>query len=215
MNRSQPIDINNEHVKKLGLTEELLKKSREEKQVVKTETVDTMFDFPELELNVFQKILVPFRRIKRRLGDFFRSVKVFRRWRGLFAEYYPLNIHSFLPLFIHHLENYIALEKKHGIATPECKDYKITTAQEAVVILKRLLADDYVSAYHEEVERKWGKFPYKKTTYTDGSVGFEHLTPSGYDDEMHVAYEKAIADEQSDLKRIGEIVEKNMLDWWD
>ncbi|MCL2301617.1 MAG: hypothetical protein FWC27_15880 [Firmicutes bacterium] len=67
----------------------------------------------------------------------------------------------------------------------------------------------------KSVEQKWGKYPYRKTTYEDGSVGFEHLTPDSYDREMHEAYEAASNDEQADLKRLGELMEQNMLDWWD
>jgi hypothetical protein len=41
------------------------------------------------------------------------------------------------------------------------------------------------------------------------------LTPEGYDEDQSAAYQKGWADELSDLKRLGEIVEKNMMDWWD
>ena len=99
--------------------------------------------------------------------------------------------------------------------TPLGDEPKIATAREAADIIKRLLADDYACLRREPVEQKWGKYPYKKTTYEDGSIGFEHLTPDGYDREMHEAYEKAAADEKADLKRLGELIEQNMLDWWD
>lgn len=35
------------------------------------------------------------------------------------------------------------------------------------------------------------------------------------DKEMSDAYKKARSDEERDLRRLGEIIEKNMLDWWD
>jgi hypothetical protein len=53
-----------------------------------------------------------------------------------------------------HLELYIEREKKCGISTDECKDYKISTAQEAMDILKRLIDDDYSSPYTDAVEEK-------------------------------------------------------------
>ena len=81
--------------------------------------------------------------------------------------------------------------------------------------MQRIIADDYVEVHKKPVEAKWGEFPYEKTTYTNGSVGFQHLTPDGYDEDVNTAYEKANADEQADLKRLGELIEKNMMDWWD
>ena len=153
--------------------------------------------------------------MKTRLDEHRRARQCYQRWHGLLAAYVPWDIRAFLPLFARHLEDYVAIEKKQGIAAPECREYKIATAQEAVDIIKRLLADEYDSFHREPIEQKWGKYPYRKTTYEDGSVGFEHLTPEGYDLEMHEAYEKASEDEQADLKRLGELMEQNMLDWWD
>jgi|GEM_PF-3201648 len=215
MNRSQPIDINSEFAKKLGLTEEQAETSGLEKEIIKTEIVDSMFDFSDYKPNLIKKALAPFRRANRRLRIFLRSSKISRQWRGLFNEYYSLDIRSFLPMFVHHLERYIALEKKHGMSTQEWKEYKLTTAQEAVDILNRLIANDYDAMYTGMVTQKWGNFPYEKATYSDGSVGLNHLTPEGYDAEMRTAYEQSAAEERRDLKRLGEIVERNMLDWGD
>jgi len=215
MNRSQPIDMNSAAAKRLGLTEETLQRANEDRKIVKTETVDNMFDFARHKPGFSAILLRPLRRMKKRLDDRRRAKQCWRRWRGLLTEYKPWDIRAFLPLFVKHLEDYISIEKKHGVAAPECREYKIATAQEAADIIKRLLADDYTSLRREPVEQKWGKYPYRKTTYEDGSVGFEHLTPDGYDQEMHEAYEAADADEQADLKRLGELIEQNMLDWWD
>ena len=122
---------------------------------------------------------------------------------------------SGLQLFIRHLELYIKLETKAGHSTKEWRKYKITTAQEALDILKRLVAEDYDHQYLDAVKTKWGKFPYEKTTYSNGDTGFQHLTPDGYDVEIKEAYEKGNVDEERDLKRLGEIIEQNMMDWWD
>ena len=117
-------------------------------------------------------------------------------------------------MFIKHLELYIAREKKCGISTQEYIEYKISTAQEALDILKRIVADEYDSQYIETVEEKWGKFPYEKTTYANGSTRFKHLVPDGYHEDKSAAYEHGHTDGQRDLKRLGEIMEQNMLDWW-
>lgn len=74
---------------------------------------------------------------------------------------------------------YIDGEKRYGISTEECKDYKISTACEAADIIKRLLDDDYSSNYTKPIEEKWGEFPYEKTTYADGSTSYKHYEPSG------------------------------------
>lgn len=214
MRRSQPLDLNKEQLVKLGIVEETEEQRTAGRQVVKVESVDDMFDF-DFKPATTDKILRPFRRMKIWIADIKRSIKNYFAWRKLLAEYYPWNIHAFLPMFIKHLELYIECENKHGIATQECKTYKTSTAQEAVDILKKLLADDYASAYINAIEKKWGKFHYEKTTYANGSIGFNHMTPEGYNEEMREAYEKANADEEKDLKRLGEIIERNMLDWWD
>jgi len=214
MHRSQPLGLNKEQLAKLGIVEEIEEERAAGQKVVKVETVDEMFDF-NYKPTAVNIILRPFRRLKAWLANIRHSIKNYCVWRKLFVDYRTWDIHAFLPLFIKHLELYIDGEKKHGISTQECKDYKISTAQEAADILKRLLADEYASAYTDAVEDKWGKFPYEKTTYANGSVGFQHLTPDGYDEERSAAYEKACADEEKDLKRLGEIIEKNMLDWWD
>lgn len=216
MRRSQPIDMSNEKLlAKLGIDKETEEQRAAGREVVKVEIVDEMFDFSHLKPNLWVKTLRPFRRLKIRIGAFKQSVKHFWQWRKLFEDYYPWDIYAFLPLFIKHLELYIECEKKHGIAAPECRDYKISTAQEAADIMKRLVADNYTDSYTDAVEEKWGQFPYEKTTYADGSVGFNHLTPDGYDTDMRAAYEKADKEEQYDLKRLGEIMEENMFDWWD
>ena len=216
MRRSQPLDESNEKLMKwLGVKEETEEEKAAGKQVVKVETVDSMFDISEFKPTLWNKAASPFYRFKRHLSLFNRGVKNVWKWRKLFTEYYEWDIRAFLPLFVKHLELYIDGEKKYGIATPECKEYKISTAQEAVDILKRLVADEYETSYFAAVEEKWGKFPYEKTTHANGSTGYLHLTPDGYDVDRHAAYEKAMADEQNDLKRLGELVEKNMLDWWD
>ena len=82
-------------------------------------------------------------------------------------------------------------------------------------ILRRLIEDDYDKQYIAAVKERWGKFPYEKTTYANGSTGFKHLTPDGYDDDYRDALQKGDANEAADLKRLGELVEQNMLDWWD
>ena len=213
MHRSQPIDMDNKKLlEKLGLKEETEEEKEAGRTVVKVETVDEMFDF-KYEPTLWNKALRPFRRLKRRLSEFRRSVKHFRVWRKLFEEYYTWNIKAFLPMFIKHLELYIEGEKKHGITTPECKEYKISTAQEAMDILKRLAADEYDTAYIAAVNERWGKFPYEKTTYANGSTGYHHLAPDGYNADRRAAYEKAVEDEERDLKRLGELVEKDMMYW--
>jgi hypothetical protein len=110
---------------------------------------------------------------------------------------------------------YIDAEKKYGISEETWRDHKISTAKEAIDIMNRLVADDYYSKYTDPVKEKWGKFPYEKTTYANGSTGFQHLTPEGYDDEIRTAYQKGDADEENDLKRLGELMAQNMPDWWD
>ena len=214
MRRSQPIRDDKAILEKLGIKEETDEEKAAGEKVVKVETVDEMFDFTYKD-TLIRKLLRPFVRLKRHIEARRRSRKNFRKWRSLFAEYYSWDTYSFLPMFIKHLELYIEREKKYGISTKECKEYKISTAQEAADIMKRLVEDDYSSAYHDAVEEKWGKFPYEKTTYANGSTGFRHLTPNGYDTDMHAANEKANADQERDLKRLGELIEKNMPDWWD
>jgi hypothetical protein len=215
MRRSQPIDINSPTAKRLGLTEESSKVSDSGKEIVKIETVDCMFDFGSRKLSFSARLMRPFRRAATRFGDYKRGIKRYFRWRESLEQYYPWDTNSFLPLLVRHLEEYTAIEMKYGMTTPEFKEYKISTAQEAIEILKRIIADDYIEVHRKPVDEKWGEFPYEKTTYTSGSVGFKHLTPDGYDEEIHAAYEQADAYEQVDLKRLGELIEQNMMDWWD
>jgi len=35
-----------------------------------------------------------------------------------------------------------------------------------------------------------------------------------FDFDYKTALDRAAADEEQDLKRLGELIEKNMLDWW-
>ena len=214
MRRSQPIDINSPTAKRLGLTEESAKASDSGKEIVKIETVDSMFDFDIRKPSFFIRVMRPFRRAATRFGNYKRGIKRYLRWRESLEQYYPWDTNSFLPLLIKHLEEYICIEKKYGMSVPEWEEYKISTAQEAVDIINRIIADDYIQAHREPVDDKWDKFPYEKTTYVNGSTGYRHLTPDAYDKEIHEAYEKAEADEQADLKRLGELIEQNMLDWW-
>ena len=134
MRRSQPVGLNKEQLEKLGIVEETEEQKAAGRQVVTVEIVDEMFKF-EYKDTIPKKILRPFRRMKRWLARTKHSIKNYFVWRKLFEEYYPWDIHAFLPLFIKHLELYIDREKTHGISTQECKDYKISTAQEAAEIL--------------------------------------------------------------------------------
>ena len=214
MRRSQPVNPEERILKRLGIKPETEEEKAAGRVVIKTETVDRMFDF-DYKPSLWVKLSRPFRRFYRRCSVFKRSVKQFWKWRKLFEEYHPWSIAAFLPMFIKHLELYIELEKTRGISTPECIEYKISTAQEAIDIMRRLVEDDYSSVYTDAVEEKWGKFPYEKTTYANGSTGFLHLTPEGYSDDFKTALDKGWEDEQNDLKRLGELIEKNMMDWWD
>ena len=214
MRKSQPLDLSKEQLARLGIREETEEQRAAGERVVKVETVAEMFDF-DFHPTMLSKLLRPFRRLKRQMVETKRWVKNSFVFRQELTEYYPWSINAFLPLFIKHLELYIDREKRFGITTKEFKEYKISTAQEALDILKRLLADDYISPYTDAIEGKWGKFPYEKTTYADRSTGFRHLTPDGYDADRTAAYEKGMADQESDLKQLGELIEKNMLDWWD
>jgi hypothetical protein len=215
MRRSQPLDMNNkELLKRLGYKDKTAEEEALSRQVVKVETVDEMFDF-DWKPNLWWYLRWPFGKVKVWLKNRKSSRKHYSYFRKEFVEYYPFSILSFLPIFIRHMELYIKLEKKIGHSAPEWKDHKIATAQEAVDIMKRLVADDYDSVYLDPIKEKWGKFPYEKTTYADGSTGYHHLTPEEYDKETREAYEKAHVDEERDLKRLGELIEKNMLDWWD
>jgi len=182
-------------------------------QVVKKEIVYEMFDFHD---TVIIKISRSFYRMKESFKNFGHGKKNYLVWRKLLQGYYPWDTCScFLPMFIKHLELYIDLEKKEGHSTQECIDYKISTAQETVDILRRLVEDDYSSKYIDAVEKKWGKFPYEKTTFANGSVSSKRLTPDWYISKMHKAHKKADADEERDLQRLGELMSQNMLDWWD
>ena len=215
MRRSQPLDMDNkELLEKLGLKERTEEEKAASRQIVKVETVDKMFDF-DCKPTLWWYIRWPFIKVTRWLKNRKASRTHYRLFRKEFAEYYPFSINSFLPIFIRHLELYIQLEKKAGHSAPEWKEYKISTAQETMDIMKRIVADDYDSVYLDPIEEKWGKFPYEKTTCADGSTSYHHLTPEGYDKERHEAYDKGHADEERDLKRLGELIEQNMLDWWD
>jgi len=214
MHRSQPLDLSKEQLTKLGIVEETEEQKAAGRQVVKVETVDGMFDLG-FKPTIFDRALQPFQRVKKMIEDTKRSVTNHFLWRKQLSEYYPWDIQAFLPMFTRHLELYVNVEQKSGHSTQEWREYKISTAQETIDILKRLTKDNYSSVYTDVINERWGKFPYEKTTYANGSVGFRHLTPEGYNEEIRIAYEKARADEEKDLKRLGEIVEQHMLDWWD
>jgi len=205
---------NEKLLKKLGIKEETEEEKAAGQKVVKVETVDEMFDFKYKD-TIAKKIMRPFRRLKMRYKNWKTRRKAIRLFKEQLTDYYPWSIMPGLQLFIRHLELYIKLETKAGHAAKEWRDYKITTAQEALDILKRIVAEDYDRQYLDEVETKWGKFPYEKTTYANGSTGYKHLTPEGYEAERRTAYEKGHADEERDLKRLGELVTQNMMDWWD
>ena len=104
--------------------------------------------------------------------------------------------------------------KISSFAEEEFKNYKISTAQEAADIIQRLLDDAYATAYIDAVEEKWGKFPYEKITYANGSTGFKHLAPEEYDKAMQDAHKQAAQDEENDLTRLGAIIKNDMLNWW-
>jgi hypothetical protein len=215
MRRSQPVSNDKKILERLGLPDVTAEERSEARKVVKVEYVDKMFDFPERKVSPPKKILYAFRRLKLKLEAKQRGFKVYRRWRDLLEDYYPFSIYSFLPIFVRHLEMYINAEKKYGISEETWREHKISTAQEAIDIMNRLVADDYYSKYTAAVEEKWGKFPYEKTIYDNGDTEFKHLTPDGYDEEICAAYGKGDADEENDLKRLGEIMAQNMPDWWD
>lgn len=215
MRRSQPLDMTNERLlKKLKLRERTEKEEATGRIVVKVETVDEMFDF-DFKDTIGKKIMRPFRRLKLRYKNWKNRRDAIRLFKGQFTEYYPFSIMSGLQLFIRHLELYIQLEKKAGWSAKEWREHKIATAQEAVDILKRIVEEDYDRQYLDALEVKWGKFPYEKTTYANGSTSYNHLTPEGYSEDRRTAYEKAHADRERDLKRLSELVERNMMDWWD
>jgi hypothetical protein len=214
MRRSQPVSNDERILKKLGLPLNPREELPASREVVKVEVVDEMFDF-QWKPTVKWYVLWPFRHVRLWFRNTKYAKKAYRVFRKQLVEYYPRSINAFLPLFVRHLELYIALEKQGGISTQECKEYKIATAQEAVDIINRLVADDYSSVYTDAIEAKWGKFPYEKITYADGSTCYKHLSPDEYDAERRIAYDNAHADEERDLKRLGELIEKNMLDWWD
>jgi len=165
-------------LKKLGIKEQTEEEKAAGRQVIKVETVDRMFEFKYKD-TIVKKILRPFRRLRNRYNEWRRRHKCYRLFKEQLTEYYLWSIMSFLPLFIRHLELYIQLEKKHGHSAQEWRDYKISTAQEALDIIRRLVDENYNNQYLELVEAKWGEFPYKKTTYANGNTGFEHMTPDG------------------------------------
>ena len=216
LHKSQPLNESKELLEKLGIKEETEEERIAGRKVLKEEIVDSMFGDWDLDCKptLWDKIRWFFPRLNEHFRNKRWGIKNYFKLRKQLEEYRPWDIRAFLPFFVKHLEVYIDIEKKYGYATQKCKDYKISTAQEAVDILKRILDEEYVTPYRDEVEKKWGKFPYKKTTYV-ASVGYEHLTPKGYDEEISAAYKKAMEDEQNDLKRLGEIIQKDMLAWWD
>ena len=128
MRRSQPIDINSPTAKRLGLVVEPPKESSAEKEVVKVEIVDSMFDFEGRKPSFSTRVKRLFRRIATRFGDYKRGIKRYFLWRESLEQYYPWDTNSFFPLLVRHLEEYIAIEKKHGMTIPEFKEYKISTA---------------------------------------------------------------------------------------
>jgi len=205
---------NEELLKKLKHRERTEEEIAAGKKVVKVETVDEMFDYKYKDTFI-KKILRPFRRMKLRYDNWKTRRKAIRLFKEQLTDYYPWSIMSGLQLFIRHLELYVRLEKKAGWSAKECREYKIATAQEAVDILKRIVAEDYDTQYLDAVEAKWGKFPYEKTTYADGATSYKHLTPEGYEEERRTAYNNGNADGERDLKRLGELVTQNMMDWWD
>jgi hypothetical protein len=215
MRRSQPLDMTNEKLlKRLGIKEKTEEEKAAGREVVKVETVDEMFEFTYKD-TIVKKILRPFRRLKLRYKNWRNRRKAISLFKEQLTDYYPWSIMSGLQLFSRHLELYIKLEKKAGRSTKECREYKISTAQETLDILKRIVAEDYDRQYLAAVEAKWGKFPYEKTTYANGDTSFKHLAPDEHHADSKAAYEKGHADEERDLKRLGELVTQNMMDWWD
>ena len=212
MLRSQPISSDEKVLKRLGL----VLPSEDDyanRETVQVETVNEMFEF-DYTVPWWRRTISPLFRLRIRISNIWHSLKRFSEWRKLFEDYRPMDIYAFLPLYIHHLEMFIAFENSRGISTKEHTEYKTGTAQEAIDIMRRLVEDDYDSAHTSIVEEKWGKFPYEKTTYSDGSVAFEHLAPDEYNQDMRAAYEKAAADAKQDLERLGELTKDNMVDWW-
>ncbi len=212
MHRSQPFDPR--ILSKLGIREETEEEKAAGQQVVKIEIVENMFDFHDVKITLPKRLRYIFLRIKNRCIDAKWSIKNFFVWRRLVGKYRPWDIHNFLLMFHKHLELYIAGEKQFGYAKKEFKNYKISSAQEAADIIQRLLDDAYATAYIDAVEKKWGKFPYEKTTYANGSTGFKHLTPEEYDKAMQDAHKQAAQDEENDLTRLGVIIKNDMLNWW-
>jgi hypothetical protein len=219
MSKTQPSRDDEKLHKALGLEEPTEEELELRRQVVSVKIVDEMFDDilgeieekPSLSSRIFSSL----HRAKEHLRDTAHMLRNLWRWRSLFKAYYPWDINRFLPLFVKHLELYIEHEKTQGVSTEAWIEHKTSTAQEAVDILKRLMDDDYEARHLKTVKDKWGQFPYEQTRYGDGSTSYKHLTPEGYDAEITAAYEKGQADENRDLKRLGELIEKYMLDWWD
>lgn len=213
MTRSQP--LNPKLLKKLGIHEETEEERIAGQRVIKTEIVDSMFDFSNKKTTMLDKLGFVSWRLKTCYSNIKWSARNLFTWYSIISKYRPWDIHYFLPIFVKHLELCIAHEKRFGHSTEECKNCKISTAQEAVDIIKRIIDNDYVSKYRDAVDNKWGKFPYKKTTYANGNKGYEHLAPEGYNNELHAAYEKATDDETKDLEKLGELIKMDMLNWWD
>jgi hypothetical protein len=219
MARTQPLRDDERLYKKLGLKEPTEEERELGKKVVSVTVVDDMFEDllsrPRKRRSFVSKLTSPYHRFKKRIKDTRHMLRNLWRWRGLFKEYYPWDIHCFLPMFVKHLELYIELEKKHGMSTEEWIEHKTSTAQEALDIINRIMEDDYNRQYLDAVDEKWGNFPYERTKYANGSTGYKQLCPKEYEDARSEAYEQGQADEDRDLKRLGELIEKYMLDWWD
>ncbi|MDR0964114.1 MAG: hypothetical protein LBM60_05825, partial [Clostridium sp.] len=187
MYKSQPVSNDKKILDRLGLSDILAEERAADRTVVKVEHVDEMFDFSDKKISLTQKILGVFRRLKLKMEDRRRGLKNYRRFKDVLENYYPYSTYSFLRIFMRHLETYINFEKKYGISEETWKEHKITTAQEAIDIMNRLVDDDYYSKYTAPVMDKWGKLPYEKITYENGDKGFKHLTPEGYDEEIRAA----------------------------
>ena len=151
MFRSQPIELSKEKLKKLGIEEKSRDEELKERKAIKTEIVDDMFDCSDCRITPLRRMRWSFRRIIDKWFNIKWDIKNYFVWRKVIARHRPWDIHCFLPLFEKHLELYIDTEKRYGIAAKECKDYKIATAQDALDIIKRLLADDYSSIYTDAV----------------------------------------------------------------
>jgi hypothetical protein len=211
MFKTQPLELNEMQLEKLGIIEVSEEEKALGRKVLKTEFVDEMFDFSGHRISIGRRIGWCFQRWHTNYMDLKWSIKNHFSLRKVINQYRPWDIDSFLPIFVKHLDVYIEIENRFGYATQECKNYKITTAQETADILKRLIEDEYMSNCITEVEEKWGKFKYEKETFANGSVSFKHLTPAQYDEELSILYDNAQKEQKNDLNRLGELISY----WWD